>query len=158
DASSRQRTLRNAIDWSWDLLADWERAAFAQCAVFRGGFTVDAAEQVVDLSAFPSRPQVVDVIQSLRDKSILRALPKQRNPRFDMYETLRDYGLERLKEMGDSAIDRHIAYFSTRVPKRIVDVPSKELTRINGDYDNLLVAHQRALGRAQINATSFANI
>ena len=46
-----RRTLRAAIDWSWDLLAPWEQAAFAQCSVFEGGFTLEAAEAVLDLAA-----------------------------------------------------------------------------------------------------------
>ena len=49
-AAARQATLRAAIDWSWDLLAPWEQEAFAQCSMFDGGFTLDAAEAVLDLS------------------------------------------------------------------------------------------------------------
>ena len=49
-AAARQATLRAAIDWSWDLLAPWEQAALAQCSVFEGGFTLEAAEAVLDLS------------------------------------------------------------------------------------------------------------
>ena len=53
-AAARQATLRAAIDWSWDLLAPWEQAAFAQCSVFEGGFTLEAAEAVLDLSPWPA--------------------------------------------------------------------------------------------------------
>ncbi len=52
---ARQATLRAAIDWSWDLLAPWEQAALAQCAVFEGGFTLELAEPVIDLAAWPTR-------------------------------------------------------------------------------------------------------
>src|SRR5262249_41315263 len=48
--SSRQRTLRGALEWSWKLLKRWEQDALAQCSVFRGGFGLDAAERVIDLS------------------------------------------------------------------------------------------------------------
>src|SRR5204862_6552508 len=71
-AAARQATLRAAIDWSWDLLAQWEQAAFAQCSIFDGGFTLEAAEAVLDLSAWPEAPPAMDVVQALSDKSLLR--------------------------------------------------------------------------------------
>ena len=49
-AAARQATLKAAIDWSWDLLAPWEQAALGQCSVFEGGFTLEAAEAVLDLA------------------------------------------------------------------------------------------------------------
>ncbi len=54
--TARQATLRAAIDWSWDLLTPWEQAALAQCSIFDGGFTLDAAEAVLDLSAWADAP------------------------------------------------------------------------------------------------------
>ena len=47
---ARQATLRSAIDWSWALLAPWEQSALGQASVFVGGFTVGAAESVLDLA------------------------------------------------------------------------------------------------------------
>ena len=69
---SRQATLRAAIDWSWHLLNAWEQAALEQCSVFEGGFTLAAAEAVIDLSDWHDVPPVVDAIQALVDKSLLR--------------------------------------------------------------------------------------
>src|SRR5262249_24162833 len=92
-------TLRTAIDWSWSLLEDWEQAALRQCSVFRGGFTVDAAEAVVDLARFPRAPPVIDAIQSLRDKSLLYLAPSvdfPREVRLDLYESIRAYAAEKL--------------------------------------------------------------
>ena len=71
---ARQATLRAAIDWSWDLLVPWEQAALAQCSVFEGGFTLELAEQVIDLAAWPEAPPVMDAVQALVDKSLLRTL------------------------------------------------------------------------------------
>ena len=65
----RQGTLRTAIDWSWDLLLGWEKGALAQCAAFDGGFTLDAAEVVVDLSEWADAPGILDVVQALVDKA-----------------------------------------------------------------------------------------
>ena len=70
--SARHETLVITIDGSWELLKPWERSAWAQCTVFEGGFTLAAAEGVVDLGAWPDAPWVVDVVQSLVEKSLLR--------------------------------------------------------------------------------------
>ena len=64
DAPERQRTLRATIEWSYDLLTDEEKYRFARLAVFRGGCTIEAAEEVVGAS--------LDILQSLVDKSLLR--------------------------------------------------------------------------------------
>ena len=101
DAHSRQATLRGAIDWSWDLLDAAERACWAQCAVFRGGFTLEAAEAVVDLDMLEDAPWVMDVLQSLHDKSLLRVYHPENAPRrFRMYESIREYGREKLSSQG----------------------------------------------------------
>ncbi len=70
--TGRQATLRAAIDWSWQLLTAWEQSAFEQCSVFEGGFTLAAAEAVVDLAPWPDAPPVIDAVQALVDKSLLR--------------------------------------------------------------------------------------
>ena len=101
DAHSRQATLRGAIDWSWDLLDVAERACWAQCSVFRGGFTLEAAEAIVDLDMLEDAPWVMDVLQSLHDKSLLRVYHPENAPRrFRMYESIREYGREKLSSHG----------------------------------------------------------
>ena len=64
-AAAHQATLRAAIDWSWDLLTPWEQAAFAQCSIFDGGFTLEAAEAVLDLCAWPQAPAAMEVVHAL---------------------------------------------------------------------------------------------
>ena len=58
---ARKSTLRAAIDWSWTLPAPWEQAALAQAAVFVGGFTLEAAEAVLELAPWPEAPPALDV-------------------------------------------------------------------------------------------------
>ncbi len=101
DADPRQRTLRATIAWSNDLLDERERALFARVAIFRGGCTLDAAEQVARAD--------VDALQSLVEKSLLR----HTGERFWMLETVREYALERLAESDaeDELRRRHAAYF-----------------------------------------------
>jgi predicted ATPase len=104
-AADRQATLRGAIDWSWNLLLPWEQAALAQCSVFEGGFTLDAAEAVLDLSSWSDAPSIVDAVQMLVDKSLLRTwVPVDQTrhaleePYFGMYLTIHEYAA---REAGD---------------------------------------------------------
>jgi predicted ATPase/class 3 adenylate cyclase/Tfp pilus assembly protein PilF len=122
-AAARQATLRAAIDWSWELLAPWEQAALAQCSVFDGGFTLEAAEAIVALGGWPEAPPVLDVINALVDKSLLRTwLPESTRrldiaePFFGMYLSIREYASEKLHASGEpfaTATDqRHGRYFA----------------------------------------------
>ncbi len=122
-ASARQATLRAAIDWSWDLLAPWEQAAFAQCSVFEGGFTLEAAEAVLDLSGWPEAPVAMDAIQALLDKSLLRTwIPREQSrydieePYFGMYISIHEYAEEKLRASAPAGElrcqVRHARYFA----------------------------------------------
>ena len=73
----RQSTLRAAFDWSWDLLPTAEKAALAQLSVFEGGFTLEAAEGVLDLSGYDDAPWTVDVVQ-LAGRQVIRARARRR--------------------------------------------------------------------------------
>lgn len=96
---SRQSTLKGALDWSWDLLTAPERAAFVQCAVFEGGFSLEAAEAVVDLVPWPDAPPVIDLIESLVDKSLVRAIAEADGERrFALFRSFTDYAAEKLDD------------------------------------------------------------
>jgi predicted ATPase/DNA-binding SARP family transcriptional activator len=90
DAPDRQQTLRATLEWSHRLLEQEEQLLFARLAVFVGGCTLDAAEQVAGAQ--------LDVLQSLVDKNLLR----HSNERFWMLETIRELALEKL-ELVDGA-------------------------------------------------------
>jgi len=94
--TARQSTLRGLIDWSWDLLEPWEKSALAQVSVFRDGFFMEAAEAVVDLSAWPEAPWTLDVVGSLLDKSLLHRRQFLGQPRFEMYVSIQEYAAEKL--------------------------------------------------------------
>lgn len=99
---ARQQTLRATIEWSHELLGADERRLFARLAVFAGGWTLDAAEDVCDAG--------LDLIQSLVDKSLIRLRERSR---FFMLETIRAFALERLEESADASElrRRHAAHF-----------------------------------------------
>lgn len=138
----RQATLRAAFDWSWELLSDAEKAALAQMSVFEGGFTLEAAEAVLDLSACGATKWVVDVLQSLIDKSFVRALA---DGRFDLLGSVQEYAAEHLRTpqrwpgSGDSAQRqaqmRHGAFFA------LLD---SQPMQASADIDNLITACRRA--------------
>jgi predicted ATPase/DNA-binding SARP family transcriptional activator len=104
DAPERQRSLRAAIDWSYDLLDANERQLFANLSVFTGGCTAAACAAVCDAD-----PQTLD---SLVEKNLVVREPGE-EPRFSLLETIREYGLERLRETGAlrELRLRHAAYF-----------------------------------------------
>jgi predicted ATPase len=95
---SRQRTLHDAIEWSYDLLAEHERTFFAGLSVFAGGWTLEAADAVVN----PSTQLGVDtlgVLASLVDKSLVRVTETELDePRFTMLETIRGFAAARRAE------------------------------------------------------------
>jgi predicted ATPase len=167
--TGRHASLRAVIDGSWDTLTEWEKAAFAQCAVFEGGFTLAAAEGVLDLSAWPEAPWVVDVVQALIDKSLLRAWVPEAvlgdgapDARFGMYVTLHEYARQKLAD--ESAIgggasgktaeraveERHgvwYAQFGAAENLNIMRFRGGASRRVHEDLENLMAASRRALER-----------
>jgi predicted ATPase/class 3 adenylate cyclase len=96
----RQRTLRGAIAWSYDLLEPAERSLFASLSVFSGGFTIESAESVCDPESLGV--DVLEGVGSLVDQSLLRRSdPAEAHARFFMLETIREFGLEQLRKTGD---------------------------------------------------------
>jgi predicted ATPase/Tfp pilus assembly protein PilF len=89
DAPERQRTLRAAIAWSYDLLSACERQSFARLGVFAGGWTLAAATHICDVG--------LETLSSLIDKSLVRRI----DDRYSMLETIREYALERLADSGE---------------------------------------------------------
>jgi adenylate cyclase len=102
DLPARQRTLRDVIAWSHDLLSTEEQTLFAWLAVFDGGFTLEAAE-AVSAAVGPLGLQILDGIASLVDKSLLRQSSEGDELRYAMLETIREFGLERLAAGGEAA-------------------------------------------------------
>ena len=108
-AEPRQRTLRAAMDWSYDLLTPRERRIFERLSVFAGGFTLEAAAfACLTPLALASRRASLDMLDSLTqllDKSLLYrvAAMETGTDRFDLLETLRQYGQEKLQANGEEA-------------------------------------------------------
>lgn len=111
DAPKRQATLRAAIAWSWDLLDPAEQATLVACAVFRGGFSAEAAEAV--LGGAPA----LDQLEALKDRSLIKGAGPAR---FSLFESIRDFAKERasaVEALGQryrAAAQAHAAYYEER--------------------------------------------
>ena len=152
DAPVRLQTMRDAIDWSYDLLTKDEKDLFRRLGVFAGGWTLDAAEAVDRLGSEPGHDSFA-VLSSLVDHSLVRRQdsPDVGTPRFGMLETIREFALDRLDEAGERTPvqDVHAAYFvafaeehdayRVKVGERLDD----RLARVEVEHPNLRAALNR---------------
>jgi len=151
DASERQRTLRGAIEWSWDLLEPWEKSTLAQSAVFRGGFSLEAAEAVISIRSHAGAPPLLDVLQALRDKSLVRVQDEEGEARFGFYESIRELAWEKLCASADASavMERHVAYFLSTSAALAAGVNGAgggdKLRKLAREEENLLAAHAHTL-------------
>lgn len=134
--NARHATLRGTIGWSYELLHEEERRLFARLAVFSGGCTLEAAEEVTDAS--------LDTVQSLVDKSLLSPL----RDRITMLETIHEYALERLEISGEARVlERRHADFVLALLEEAAPhlrAESREwLDRMELEHDNLRAALER---------------
>ena len=140
DAPARQRTLRGAIGWSYDLLEQDARKLFAELGVFVGGFTLESAEAIAG-------PDALDGIAALADQSLVA----RHGERFDMLESIRAYALEQLEADGglDGTRRRHAWAFAalTEEAEDGIRGPSqaKWFARLDADAENLRAATTWAL-------------
>jgi predicted ATPase/DNA-binding CsgD family transcriptional regulator len=152
NVEERHRSMRAVFDQSWKLLMDNERLIFARLSVFSGGFDGKAAERVVEAS-FAN-------LAGLVEKSLIQI---DSAGRFGMHELLRQYGLHKLEEYGETAAtyDRHSQYFAQRMLQHetVLKQPQQleALQAIERDFDNIRLAwewstkHQQAYLHALLN-------
>jgi predicted ATPase len=148
DLPERQRTLRNTLDWSFDLLSPGEQMLFARLGVFAGPFSLPAAEAAgaPDEGQASEPGPVLETLGSLVDSSLVRAETRGGEPRFSLLETIRDYALERLAGGGDwvRTHDRHAAYFQALAEPSEADLAGPGqlawLRRLETEHDNAWAA------------------
>ncbi len=156
DLPARQRTMRDAVAWSHDLLAADERALFRRLAVFAGGFGFDGAAAVAG-AAGGLALGVFEGVAALVDHSLVRPADEadgpDGEPRFAMLETIRAYGLERLAESGEEgairdAHARHLLALATDARARF-EGPERAAVRerVTREHDDLRAALGWAVGR-----------
>ncbi len=132
DLPARQRTLRGAIGWSYDLLSESVATLFRRLCVFAGGCSLDAATAVGDPEG-ELEVDPLDGVEALLDGGLLR---RRTTPggeiRFDTLQTVREFGLERLAEAGEGPAirDRHAAYLLASAEAAEPDSRGPELPRV----------------------------
>jgi predicted ATPase/class 3 adenylate cyclase len=158
DLPARQRTLREAIGWSHDLLDGTERRLFRQLSMFAGGWTLNAAEAVAKAGAGPGR-STLEVLGSLVDKSLVRRVPSASDVvRFGMLETIREFGIEQLEAMGEAEAtrDHHASFFLEMAEAAEPNLRGRQqklwLDELEAEHDNLRAVLRRAIdgGNAKI--------
>ncbi len=157
----RHQTLRQAVDWSYGLLTSTEQAVFARLGVFAGGFDLAAAEAVVQGTPI-DLDDVQPVLSRLVNKSLVVAEPtRPQTTRYRMLDTIREYALEKLQQVGESEWRRrhadHFADWSTGAAKQL---GSKEqgtwLIRFDEELANIRLALEWSLSEQPNNALRLA--
>ena len=153
DLPDRQRTLRGAIGWSYELLDEPHRRLLARLSVFRGGWDVETAETVAaapdDIAPF----DVLDGLAHLVDQSLVRRIDDDESVRFSMLETIREFALEMLEVSGDAerTASAHAGVFLTLAEQAAPELQGADqrrwLDRLERDHDNLRKAFAWFVGR-----------
>ena len=158
-ASERQKTLHNAIDWSYKLLPPEEQKLFAYLSVFSGGFPPEAVEDM--FSRKITEKPLPTLVALLLDKSLLKFAPDLKasaEARYTMLVTIQEYARERLQEMGEGAEihNVHLAYFLdiSEIAREEIHGPNQLewLHRLLGLRDNLRAALDWAIETGQTEA------
>jgi predicted ATPase/DNA-binding SARP family transcriptional activator len=150
----RHRSLHQLVEWSYELLDPVDQQAFAHLAAFAGSFDLEAAE-VVCRPMPGGLERQARVVIDLVDKSMVQVVDPE-EPRYRLLETLRDFGLERLRETGALAPveKRHREWFVDVAERAAVGLDTSDegrwVTRIDRDLDNLRAAHAGAVAAGDL--------
>ena len=160
-AVARHQTLRAAIDWSFELLAEPEQRLLGRLAVFAGGCTLQAVETVCSGEGIDPGA-VFELLASLVARSLVVAGESGPQSRYRLLETIREYGEERLEEAGETERwrARHAGYYAgfPRQVREHAHAPSDEAfwaVRLSAEQDNLLAAWSWAVDTGNFD-TAFA--
>lgn len=157
----RHRTLRQALDWSHDLLTAGEQALFRRLSVFRGDFSLHAVQRIC-ADPPPDGVEVLDVLSRLVDQSLVQVLDDRLEPRYRLLQTIHRYATERLTHSGerDAVGDRHARYFAallmTEEGSRDGREQDQRLDVLELEHDNVAEAMNRLLAHAIDDAAMLA--
>jgi predicted ATPase/transcriptional regulator with XRE-family HTH domain len=154
DLPARQQTMRETVAWSYDLLNAPEQALFRRLAAFAGGWTVEAAEAV---AMGHGKVGVLDGLTALMNGSLVRHRQgTTTEPRFEMLETVREYGLEQVVAHGEGAATReaHDAWLLDVVrqagPGLLVEDHAAWLARLDDELANMRAGLAHAIDRGSV--------
>jgi predicted ATPase len=144
DLPTRHQTLRNTVDWSYSLLNGAEQVLLRRLSVFTGGCTLEAVEAVCDTKGDLGL-DVLDGMASMVDKSLVQQVEQvDKEARFFMLSTIREYALERLAQSKDESATRraHAAYYLVLAEEGAEDITAQPewLDRFEVEHDNFRLA------------------
>jgi hypothetical protein len=157
DMPERHQTLKCTIEWSYNLLDTETKKVFIALGAFKGGFTLDDAEQICRDVA----PSFLESLSSLIEQSLVRSIQNECcEPRFSMLETVREYSAELLDQEPDKdeILRRHATYYVELARDVGIKVRTAEepvaLERLEGELDNMRAASKwlPANGGAELGA------
>lgn len=149
DLPARQRTLRQTIQWSYELLSADEQALFRRLSAFAGGFTLAAAEKVMTAYSVSG----VEALTALVDKSLLQIEQTQSGPRFSMLVMVREFGLEQLQRADEAQAVQHthaliyLELAETAAARLGGSEQERWLDQLEAEYANLRAALQWLIDR-----------
>lgn len=149
-ALARQQTLKSLIDWSYDLLSEAEKALLCRLSVFSGSWTLEAVEAVCAGDPFEDW-EILDLLTSLIDKSLVVVEPASGRIRYRLLETIRQYAGDRLREAGQETIwrERHLAYFLAMAEEAEAGMSGagqmERVSQLAAEQDNLRAALEVSL-------------
>jgi len=144
--AGRHASMRRTILDSLAQLGEPERTALAATSVFRGGFTLEAAEQVIAAPGASALP----IVETLVARSLLRTREADGEIRFSSFETIRELAAEELAaqpELAERMAARHARHFA-RLAERLASAGGDARARLGRELDNLVTAHARAIHEA----------
>jgi predicted ATPase/DNA-binding CsgD family transcriptional regulator len=147
DIPERHRSIRAVFDYSWNLLSSDEQAVFPRLSIFRGGFTLEASENV-------ARADLM-TLSGLVEKSMVR---RDNTGRFDIHELLRQYAEEKLDEVDETTdvLSAHATYFADFMREHAIDIKGRRqlegLNEIEADFDNVVEVWNRAIDKEDYSA------
>ncbi len=156
-AAPRQRTLKETLDWSHELLTEDEKKLFGRLSVFAGGWTLEAAE-VVGAGGGVEVDDILELLSGLMEKSLVvaEAIGEGDTVRYRMLEPIRQYAQEKLEERGESkdVRRRHATFFLALAeeaePKLLTPDDLHWLQRLEVEHDNLRAAISWALESEEV--------
>lgn len=136
-AMPRQQTLRALVDWSYDLLSESEKVMLLRVSVFSGGWTLADAEAVCSSGSIEEW-EILDLLSSLSDKSLVNIDSDGEEASFRLLETVRQYALERLQESGEleELRHRHMRWMREVAQNSEKFLRSQEQARSLAQFDN----------------------
>ena len=149
-ADARQQTLEATIGWSYGLLDEVEQLLWARLSAFAGGFDAEAATAICSDERVPAN-RLVEVLGALVEKSIVRReLTNGNAPRYWLLDTIRQYGKDHLRRIGEesSTRERHLDWMAglARAAGAFDDRQVESFRRMDSERDNLWAALEFCLG------------